>query len=107
MRVLYGIVPLSLMEIMCRREVMILRGMMSVKTVWHRRTTVRIRCRGVVVGNWVRISVVRVGSWMIWYDFIKYVFLVRHFKLALMIVLKIASTDVTIVTSLQVLIFLR
>ena len=61
----------------------------------------------VVVRNWVRISVVGVGSWMIWCDFIKYVFLVGYFNLALIIILNIASTDVVKATSLQELIFGR
>jgi hypothetical protein len=44
---------------------------------------------------------------MIWCDFIKYVFLVGYFNLALIIILNIASTDVARATSFEELIFGR
>jgi hypothetical protein len=75
--------------------------------VRHWRATVRIRYRVVVVRNWMGISEVWVISWMIWCYFIKNVFLVPHFKLALMIIFEIVSADMTKVTSLKELIILR
>jgi hypothetical protein len=44
---------------------------------------------------------------MIWCDFIKYVFLVSYFNLAMIIILNIASTDVVKAASLEELIFGR
>ncbi len=53
----------------------------------------------VVMRNWVWISVVGVSSWMKWCGFIKNVFLVRYFNLALILILSVASASVTQVTS--------